>query len=147
MKTHHCPRSNWTGPESELRKGICPKCAETTLYEDCSVRPMTDKPITFTDEHGNEWTLQAEQSERAPGGCLIRAATPDDLARAGYTPSAENTDVQRLCLEAAKRTRELDALRAIEQHVRTGRCLHSSPTPGPTCETCALLAAVEEARK
>lgn len=33
---HHCPRSNWTGPESDIRKGICPGCAGTTLYEDCS---------------------------------------------------------------------------------------------------------------
>lgn len=40
MTTHHCPRSNWSGPESELRRGICPKCAETTLYEDCSVREV-----------------------------------------------------------------------------------------------------------
>jgi hypothetical protein len=46
--THHCPRSNWTGPESALRRGICPKCAETTLYEDCSVRPVADSIVVET---------------------------------------------------------------------------------------------------
>lgn len=44
--THHCPRSNWTGPESELRRGICPKCAETTLYEDCQARSATITILT-----------------------------------------------------------------------------------------------------
>jgi hypothetical protein len=55
--TYHCPRSNWTGPESELRKGICPKCAESTLYEDCRVRPVT---ITNrTHAHGCLYTTSS----------------------------------------------------------------------------------------
>lgn len=100
--------------------------------------------IKFTDGEGNEWTLQAEQSEEGRGGCLIRSATPDDLARAGYTPSAENGEVQRLCLEAAKRTRELKALRAIEHRLRNSRAIIPYPMRDQLIE---LLAAVEEARK
>lgn len=130
--THHCPRSNWTGPESELRKGICPRCAETTLYEDCSVRPLA---ITFTDGEGRFHVLRVDDESNA---------TPDDLARAGYTPSAENVEVQRLCLEAAKRTRELEALRAIEHRLRNSRAIIPYPMRDQLIE---LLAAVEEARK
>jgi hypothetical protein len=59
--THHCPRSNWTGPESELRRGVCPKCAETTLYEDCSVRPLA---ITFTDDANSGRVLKAIDEAR-----------------------------------------------------------------------------------
>ena len=135
MTTHHCPRSNWTGQESELRRGICPKCAETTLYEDCSVRPMA---ITFTDGEGNTWKLIAAGLEWDDSANV----TPADLALAGYTPSAENVEVQRLCLEAAKRTRELEALRDLERHIR------SKLTDDPRLiRILGLLEAIDEARK
>lgn len=130
--THHCPRSNWTGPESELRRGICPKCAEMTLYEDCSVRPMA---ITFTDGEGRFHVLRVDDESNA---------TPDDLARAGYTPSAENGEVQRLCLESAKRTRELKALRDLETRLRAAPARMPYPLRD---DVLALLEAIDEARK
>lgn len=82
--THHCPRSNWTGPESELRKGICPKCAEMTLYEDCSVRPMA---ITFTDGEGNHLELIVGSHIPRNQAEFWRHATQEDLARAGFEPN------------------------------------------------------------
>lgn len=100
--------------------------------------------IKFTDGEGNEWTLQAEQSEEGRGGCLIRSATPDDLARAGYTPSAENAEVQRLCLESAKRTRELKALRDLETRLRAAPARMPYPLRD---DVLALLEAIDEARK
>lgn len=130
--THHCPRSNWTGQESELRRGICPRCAKTTLYEDCSVRPMA---ITFTDGEGRFHVLRVDDESNA---------TPDDLARAGYTPSAENGEVQRLCLEAAKRTRELKALRDLETRLRAAPARMPYPLRD---DVLALLEAIDEARK
>lgn len=146
--THHCPRSNWTGPESELRRGICPRCAETTLYEDCSVRRV-DKPIVFTDEQGNEFCLRTFPGHTGKHGEFWRYgegrdATPDDLARAGYTPSAENGEVQRLCLESAKRTRELKALRALETRLRAAPARMPYPLRD---DVLALLEAIDEARK
>lgn len=97
---------------------------------------MTANPITFTDEQGVEWTLlKRSWPPDNAGSARTREATPDDMARAGYSPHTFEIE------------RELDALRALAAHVRAGRCLHSSPTPGPTCETCALLKAIDEARK
>lgn len=152
--THHCPRSNWTGPESELRRGICPKCAVTTLYEDCEVRPMA---ITFTDGEGNEWALLASRnpsinpSGRKPKDRLIgvRDATPSDLSLAGYEPPLTvrgHIDLLRSLGYFVENPKaigsEIRALRALEQHIRSQ--LTDDPKLIPVLD---LLKAIDEARK
>jgi hypothetical protein len=119
VTTHHCHRSNWTGPESELRRGICPKCAETTLYEDCSVRPMA---ITFTDGEGRFHVLRVDDESNA---------TPDDLARAGYVPAF---DKEKLLLQR------------LETHVRNPP-RNDSERARWDSDLLDLLKAIDEARK
>jgi hypothetical protein len=95
--------------------------------------------ITFRDDDGNEWTLVW----RRPEGPL-REATAEDLSLAGYTPSAENAEVQRLLMACAKRTRELEALRALETRLRSA----TDQITHPLREDLApLLKAIDEARK
>jgi hypothetical protein len=155
--THHCPRSNWTGPESELRRGICPKCAGTTLYEDCSVRRVD---ITFTDEQGNEFCLRTFPGHTGKHGEFWRYgegrdATPDDLARAGYIAVSEAKSVIRDEMASAREPildrlralkRELYALRAFEDQARNA--LENGRWEGPAIsEGLLLLKAIDEARK
>jgi hypothetical protein len=50
---------------------------------------MTDKPITFTDEQGNEWTLRRQRDDDEDADAvLLYDATAEDLARAGYVKRA-----------------------------------------------------------
>lgn len=98
-------------------------------------------PITFTDEHGVEWTVALRA--RAPYE-MTRDATPDDLARAGYV----NADEYNALLHRSgfvTNDRELEALRALYDHVRE---YGHYDRWEELCETTeALLKAIDEARE
>lgn len=121
--THHCPRSNWTGPESELRNGICPGCAGTTLYEDCEVRRVDGR--------------------RPPPPEVLADALQDRI----HSTSGRLLRVQPIIGARERREvdamrRELEALRALERHVRSQ--LTDDPRLIPVLD---LLKAIDEARK
>lgn len=82
--------------------------ARDEVVNSCECCAALPKPITFTDAEGREWSLRAEQSEHEPGGCLIRDATADDLARAGYE--------QPLTIRG-----HIDLLRSLGYHVEDPR--------------------------
>jgi hypothetical protein len=116
------------------------------------------KPITFTDAEGREWRVVSRLPFRTvTDGAGIahtaqelkeRDATPDDLARAGYVTEeaiggSHLARLERLTERVAGRDdRELEAWRALEQHVRAGRTTELSN--GLTRER---LKAIDEARE
>lgn len=109
-------------------------------------KPRSKPPSTSWRRHDS--SLPPLQLDRpgigAPSRHLPEVRGDDDLARAGYTPSAENGEVQRLCLEAAKRTRELKALRDLETRLRAAPARMPYPLRD---DVLALLKAIDEARK
>lgn len=104
---------------------------------------MTDKPITFRDDDGNELELIVGSHIPRSQAEFWRHATPDDLARCNYVQVDEYNSV----LSRAGFVTSVDetaALRALERHLR--KAWDRMPYPLRD-EVDALLKAIDEARK